>query len=257
MINSHDYDEKCKCITCEAFREVADQDLMKALEKGKDIVVTQHIEPLAIDMTGAQVTVKPEPISTKVYVDGRLVAEVGAFNAITGERLRPSYTVDGPVFVDTFKARALDEEKIVEIKETSPVVLGDYGIRPLGPPDACFYCRRMIGEPHKDDCVVLVRDSVYDVVLYNDVLDDKSISIGTWTTDDPADWTEDDCNFYRNESSWCASNFLGTGKHDISAENMAKLREIADGDVRCLCDCIHFNLKSRGDKVFRAEEPKP
>jgi hypothetical protein len=133
--------------------------------------------------------------------------------------------------------------------EKFPVLANDYGIRPAGPPDACFYCRQKVGEPHKDDCVVLVRDSIYDVEF-----NDKPI--GTWTTDDPADWHSEDCNFNKNESSWCASNFAREGKHDISEENMTKLRAIADGDERCLCDCVNLKLKSRGDKIFRAGEPK-
>ena len=31
----------------------------------------------------------------------------------------------------------------------------DDGIRPAGAPDACFYCKQKVGQPHKRDCVMV------------------------------------------------------------------------------------------------------
>ena len=31
----------------------------------------------------------------------------------------------------------------------------DDGTRPAGAPDVCFYCRQKVGEPHRQDCVIV------------------------------------------------------------------------------------------------------
>ena len=37
------------------------------------------------------------------------------------------------------------------------VVEKDDGIRPAGPPDACFYCAQKVGQLHARDCVMVVK----------------------------------------------------------------------------------------------------
>jgi len=90
------------------------------------------------------------------------------------------------------------------------IVTKENGPRPAGPPDCCFYCSRLIGREHAEDCVlriktVMVRATTeYPVVV-------------------PSHWSKDDIEFHRNEGSWCSSNMIG------------ELQEVFDaGDCLCL-----------------------
>lgn len=77
----------------------------------------------------------------------------------------------------------------------------DDGIRPAGPPDACFYCRREVGQEHARDCVIV--EKLVELRVFRE---DKEI--GTWTLYDPYHWDGWNSEFHKNESSWCAGNFL-------------------------------------------------
>jgi len=72
-------------------------------------------------------------------------------------------------------------------------VRSDWGPRPAGQPDECFYCREAVGDAHKADCVCLRKA----VVLKYEVLMVVSV---------PQSWTKKDIEFHRNDSSWCFSN---------------------------------------------------
>ena len=90
----------------------------------------------------------------------------------------------------------------------------EYGIRPAGSPDHCFYCGVERGGTHKKDCVIRKRTIVMEM----------KVEI---VLDVPEDWDEDMCNFHKNESSWCASNILST------------LERMKD-KMGCLCEATEF-----------------
>lgn len=72
----------------------------------------------------------------------------------------------------------------------------EYTIRPAGKQDECFYCHAKVGEQHKEDCVIRCRTVNVDFTIH------AVMRV-------PEHWSEDDINFKFNESSWCASNFIG------------------------------------------------
>lgn len=75
------------------------------------------------------------------------------------------------------------------------VVENDDGIRPAGKSDECFYCQRKIGQSHESDCVIVTKRIKVSYVFDIEV-------------DVPHFWTQDDIEFHRNESSWCANNAI-------------------------------------------------
>lgn len=66
-------------------------------------------------------------------------------------------------------------------------------MRPASPKRECFYCHRVIGLPHKDDCV-LIQKKV------------KLRFIVEYETTVPDFWDKDQIEFHRNESSSCKNN---------------------------------------------------
>lgn len=87
--------------------------------------------------------------------------------------------------------------------------VGEYGIRPNGSPDHCFYCGEPRGADHKPDCVIRSRTVVAQVTI-------------EYVHTVPEFWTQDEIEFFLCDSSWCASNVLD------------ELRQIADRGG-CLC----------------------
>jgi len=84
----------------------------------------------------------------------------------------------------------------------------DDGIRPAGPPDACFYCGQQVGQPHGATCVIVEK---VVRLRYTFEVDVKV----------PHHWTKADVEFHRNESSWCANNAVD---------------EIEAQDGNCFCE---------------------
>lgn len=64
-----------------------------------------------------------------------------------------------------------------------------------GKPDECFYCKAPIGSDHAEQCILRRRTVMVRIYI------DYPIAV-------PESWSEDDINFHRNESSWCANNAL-------------------------------------------------
>lgn len=126
--------------------------------------------------------------------------------------------------------------------EMFPVLPDDCGIRPAGKPDECFYCHQKVGSPHSPKCVVIVRDSTYEVYLHDQL-------VGTWTRYDPAGWSKEDCEFHKNDSSWCSSNAFNDDAFDVTEQAREVIKNLQD----CGCGSAHFMLKSRGDVVYRAK----
>lgn len=94
--------------------------------------------------------------------------------------------------------------------------VGNYGIRPVGDPDKCFYCGVEKEGVHKKDCVIRSRTIVMkmEIELVMEV---------------PEFWTKKDCEFHKNESSWCANNILPS------------IEKIVD-DHGCICGLTRFKF---------------
>lgn len=120
-----------------------------------------------------------------------------------------------------------------------PVLKDDNGIRPAGKPDECFYCHGRVGEMHGSECVIINRMSTYGVYVAGQ-------RIGEWKRPDPAHWNEHDCNFHKNDSSWCINNMLSSGVYEGEP-----LIEPEDG---CLCHVVTLKLEDRGEQCFRSED---
>lgn len=76
------------------------------------------------------------------------------------------------------------------------VLPNDDGIRLSSDPSKCFYCNQSVGSPHQADCVCLHKKVKVRFTIELEI-------------EEPASWQASDINFRYNDSSWCASNFLG------------------------------------------------
>lgn len=87
-------------------------------------------------------------------------------------------------------------DNIRGINAKPPIIApDDDGIRPAGPGNACFYCRRKIGERHSTTCVMWVRAVKIRAILEFDI-------------DEPVSFTKNDIEARFNEGSFCASTIL-------------------------------------------------
>lgn len=83
-----------------------------------------------------------------------------------------------------------------ENTDIMPVVLeNDYGIRPAGKPDECFYCGQKVGHRHKPDCVVVTKKVMMRFTI------DIPVNV-------PHSWSKDDIDFRYNGGTWCADNLI-------------------------------------------------
>ncbi len=62
------------------------------------------------------------------------------------------------------------------------VLPNDYGIRPAGKPDECFYCYQRVGQAHRSDCVTVLQLVRYTVRV-------NGTAIGYHETDQPYTWS--------------------------------------------------------------------
>lgn len=86
--------------------------------------------------------------------------------------------------------------------------------RPLGKRGECFYCKRAVGQTHKDECVCLTRKITLEIK-------------GNIEIDVPSFWDADLIEFHFNESSWCADNIIDELNKHIKSRG-------------CLCDILQF-----------------
>ena len=94
-----------------------------------------------------------------------------------------------------------------------PIVLSnDNGIRPAGPPNACFYCKSIIGEHHKIDCVTVRKRIKVNLSI------DLEINV-------PHFWNKGRIEFHYNEGTWCGDNVI---------EMLKAFRK--EHQEHCLCD---------------------
>jgi len=144
-----------------------------------------------------------------------------------------------------------------------PVVLADDdGIRPAGPPDACLYCRSAVGAAHGRECVTVNKLVRYRVYMNLDPgAADRGRAVGTYTRHDPHFWDGGDCEFHKNDSSWCAGNALDDIEWDDPADAAALDRWMADnGTDGCCCRPLSFEFEAVADAgpfVCRPGEEPP
>lgn len=94
----------------------------------------------------------------------------------------------------------------------------DYGIRPAGKPDECFYCHSKVGEKHKKDCVVVCKKVKLKATI-------------EFITDVPNDWDDEMINFKFNGSTWCVNNLI---------DDLHKWETNTEDD--CLCNYTEIKL---------------
>lgn len=73
--------------------------------------------------------------------------------------------------------------------------VGEYSVRPNGKSDRCFYCGSLLGEQHKDDCVIKSKTVVVDFTIRTVI-------------DVPEHWNEEQIHYHYNDGTWCADNLL-------------------------------------------------
>ena len=128
---------------------------------------------------------------------------------------------------------------IAPIEPPWPLVTpDDDGIRPAGQPDACFYCKSKVGAPHGPDCVMVVKESIYSVLV-------DGREVGAFRYDDPYSWDDDMCEFHKNDGSWCASNAIDDIEWtDAEAEQRVRAME---QESDCVCPLLEFRLCGEGN----------
>lgn len=71
----------------------------------------------------------------------------------------------------------------------------DYGIRPAGKKDECFYCHSKIGEQHKKDCVIVCKKVKLKATI-------------EFVLDVPNHWEKENILYHYNNGTWCSDNLL-------------------------------------------------
>ncbi len=96
-------------------------------------------------------------------------------------------------------------------------------MRPAAEAEECFYCSRLIGADHKEDCVLLTTKAIVTATI-------------TYEIDVPAFWNKADIEFHRNEGTWCSTNMIGD------------LEELSEKEG-CLCAVVDYKCVWVGDEV--------
>lgn len=106
----------------------------------------------------------------------------------------------------------------MSIIDGTQYVTEENGVRPAGPPDACFYCKALLGGEHKPECVCILKMVTIRMTV------EYPVKV-------PASWTKENIEFHRNEGTWCSDNAL--------AELDALFGE---DDQDCMCGVSRFEL---------------
>ena len=102
------------------------------------------------------------------------------------------------------------------MKRSTHWLVADYGIRPAGPPDRCFYCDAQMGQEHVEGCVIRERTVV--VRFHVDLV------MGV-----PETWDGERIRSFHNSGTWCANNL---------AREMADAISRMDKSDGCLCPAV-------------------
>jgi hypothetical protein len=114
-------------------------------------------------------------------------------------------------------------------RRTLEVLSNDDGIRPAGSPDACFYCRKKVGELHKTSCVMIRQEVELEATFEGS--DFKVV----FRSEEPWSWNEHDIVFRYNDSTWCADNLQEKCEEDLKAK-----MKVPEG--QCLCNVTTVRL---------------
>ena len=135
------------------------------------------------------------------------------------------------------------------MKQTTPqtradwplVVENDYGIRPAGKPDECFYCQQKVGSPHGPECVMVTKR----VEMRVKATMPSGIYLGLWQFNTPHYWSVFAIEFHKNGSSWCASNFTDEPQDRVTwdaGDPWPELKSLAHAYDGCLCGRLEFEF---------------
>lgn len=118
-----------------------------------------------------------------------------------------------------------------------PLVTQEEINRRPGKGPICFYCEAALDQPHDVSCVMV--DKVVEYI----VEDADGKRLGIFTRPDPWFWNEEDCDFHKNESSWCQSN----GFDAIVWDDSNEARSMQDAlnnltDDQCGCGIITYQF---------------
>lgn len=117
----------------------------------------------------------------------------------------------------------------------------DDGIRPAGRPDECFYCRQRVGAEHGRECVIVTKRVEMRVLAK---LPSGPVT-GLWQFDEPHYWSPDSSEFHKNESSWCAANFIvERGSESVTWDTVDAWPELSalEASGNCLCGGLSFEF---------------
>lgn len=90
----------------------------------------------------------------------------------------------------------IEEKNYLDEDGNPPIVKeDDTGIRPSGKPDECFYCHSKVGEPHKYDCVTVVKRVKMRATI-------------EYETEVPVHWDKEMIEFKYNDGCWCADHIV-------------------------------------------------
>jgi hypothetical protein len=101
-------------------------------------------------------------------------------------------------------------------------------MRPASSQEACFYCQQLIGEFHKEDCVLISKKALIRVIVEYEV-------------EIPAHWGKKETEFHRNDGTSCADNTID------------ELQELATKEG-CLCGIMKHKYIKDTSKPFLSEE---
>lgn len=94
--------------------------------------------------------------------------------------------------------------------------------RPATQQPVCAYCKQPVGEPHKENCVLIKKKVLVRMTV------EYEISV-------PASYDKERVEFQRNEGTWCADNAL---------DELQDLRQKRG----CLCGVVNFTcLRDTGE----------
>lgn len=148
-----------------------------------------------------------------------------------------------------------------DMSETMKIEKNDPGIRPSGNPDECLYCHFKVGEMHGSECVIVLKMVEYDVLVGNwDGAEATGVKVGTFTRADPYSWSDYDCEFHKNDSSWCADNAVDEIKwldDELSQQARQKVESCGPGGMagsQCACDLLVFKYVREFDGPFLSKD---
>lgn len=139
----------------------------------------------------------------------------------------------------------------IKVEGWPNVLPDDDGLRPAGSPDRCFYCDSRVGGPHEDTCVTVTALVRYKILYEGRV-------VGKWIREDPWSWGAYECEFHKNDSSWCANNAVGEIEwNDPQVEKIVK--DVHSEGKACVCSLLTFEfdgVEDEGPFICRPD-PKP